>query len=90
MLLLRRTISPAMIDLRIGGGSVGPQRMAAALNGRPLGDVHLDSGTDHVMLAIPGSQWQIGANMLELSPEAPVTFREVIVKPTRSLSAVRP
>ena len=90
VLLLRRTISPAIVDVRFGAASLDAQRMGVALNGLPLGDVNLEPGVDHVMLAIPASRWQLGANTLELSPEAPVTWREVIVNPTRSLAAARP
>jgi hypothetical protein len=88
--LVRRTISPALVDVRIDGVSVSPQRMTVALNGLSLGTVDLFAGVDHVMLAIPESRWQIGANTLELSPEMPITFREVIVRPTRSLGIARP
>src|SRR5262249_36004056 len=35
VLLLRRTISPAMVDVRIGGGFVGAQRIDVTLNGAP-------------------------------------------------------
>jgi hypothetical protein len=88
--LVRRTISPAFVDVRIDGVAVGPQRMNVALNGLSLGAVTLDSGVEHVMLAIPESLWQIGANTLELSPETPLTFHDVIVRPTRSLNPARP
>jgi hypothetical protein len=83
ILLLRRAISPAMIEVQIGGGSIGPQRMGVALNGASLGAVDLAAGADHVMLAVPGSFWQIGTNSLDLSPAAPLTIRGVIARPTR-------
>jgi hypothetical protein len=88
--LLRRTISPAIVDVSLGRGSVDAQRMTVALNGLPLGAVNLESGIEHVTLAIPASRWQLGANSLELSPEAPITFRQVIIRPTRSLTVARP
>jgi hypothetical protein len=88
--LVRRTISPAIVDVRVDGAVVGSQRMNVSLNGQPLDAVTLDSGVVHVMLAIPESRWQIGANTLELSPETPLTFRDVIVRPTRSLNPARP
>jgi hypothetical protein len=90
VLLLRRTISPATVYVRIGAGSAEPQRIDAALNGRSLGAVDVAAGVDYVILAVPGSYWQIGANTLELSPTAIDTVRDVTVRPTRSSSLARP
>jgi len=87
--LVRRSISPAIVDVRVDAAAVGPQRMNVALNGLPFGTIEL-SGSEHVFLALPESYWQIGANTLELSPESPVTFHDVIVRPTRSLNTARP
>jgi hypothetical protein len=87
--LVRRTASPAVVDVRIGESPQTPRQMNVALNGLPFGTVDL-SGGEHVMLALPGSYWQIGANTLELSLSSPVKFREVIVRPTRSLQNARP
>jgi hypothetical protein len=88
--LIRRSISPAIVDVQIGAGHALPQRMGVALNGRSLGEVDVFAGADHVLLPVPESPWQIGANTLELSPTMPVTFREVIVRPTRSTNLTRP
>jgi hypothetical protein len=87
--VLRHKISPATVDVRIGGSQAGPQRMNVALNGLPFGAIEL-SGSEHVLLALPESYWQIGSNTLELSPSVPVTFREVIVRSTRSPGLARP
>jgi hypothetical protein len=90
VLLLRRTISPAVVDVRIRGGSAGGQRIDVTLNGAPLGTVDVSTGEDHVMLSVPESPWQIGANLLELSPAAAISFRDVAVRPTRSVDRTRP
>jgi hypothetical protein len=87
--LLRHKISPATVDVRIGGSQAGPQRMNVALNGLPFGTIEL-SGSEHVLLALPESYWQIGSNTLQLSPSVPVAFREVIVRSTRSPQLARP
>jgi hypothetical protein len=87
--VLRHKISPATVDVRLGGSQAGPQRMNVALNGLPFGAIEL-SGSEHVLLALPESYWQIGANTLELSPSVPVTFRDVIVRSTRSPGLARP
>jgi hypothetical protein len=83
VLLLRQSISPALVDVQIGAGSVGPQRMGVALNGAPLGEVEVSPGADHVMLTAPESLWQIGANSLDLTVAAPIMIRGVIARPTR-------
>jgi hypothetical protein len=90
VLLLRRTISPALVDVRIRGGSAEGQRIDVGLNGVPLGAVDVSTGEDHVMLTVPDSPWQIGANLLELSPAAAIAFRDVAVRPTRSVDRTRP
>jgi len=90
VLLLRRTISPAVVDVRISGVSAGGQRIDVTLNGAPLGPVDVSTGDDHVMLTVPDSPWQIGANLLELSPAAAISFRDVAVRPTRSVDRTRP
>ena len=87
--LLRHKISPVTVDLRIGERPAGPQRMNVALNGLPFGTIDLSS-SEHVILALPESYWQIGANTLELSPSVPVVFREVVVRSTRSPQPARP
>jgi hypothetical protein len=87
--LLRHKITPVTVDLRIGKRPVGPQRMNVALNGLPFGTIDL-TGREHVILALPESYWQIGANTLELSPSVPVAFREVIVRSVRSSPLARP
>lgn len=87
--LLRHKISPATVDLRIGATPAGPQRMIVALNGLPFGTIDL-LGTEHVMLPLPESYWQIGANTLELSPSVPIAFREVSVRSTQTSRASRP
>jgi hypothetical protein len=83
VLLLRGAVSPEMVDVQIGGASMGPQQMGVALNGAPLGAVDIAAGAGHVMLAVPASRWQIGANTLDLSVAAPITIRGVIARPTR-------
>jgi hypothetical protein len=83
IVLLRRTISPSMVDVQIGGGPAVPQRMGVSLNGAPLEAVEIPAGAEHVMLAVPESLWQIGANTLDLSAAAPVTIRGVTARPTR-------
>jgi len=87
--LLRHKISPVTVDLRIGERPAGPQQMNVALNGLPFGTIDLSS-SEHVILALPESYWQIGANTLELSPSVPVVFREVIMRSTRSPQLARP
>jgi hypothetical protein len=83
ILLLRRAISPVMVDVQLGGAPIGPQRMGVAVNGASLGAVDIAAGSGHVMLAVPESLWQIGANTLDLSVAAPITIRAVIARPTR-------
>jgi hypothetical protein len=83
IVLLRGAISPAMVDVQIGGGRVGLQRMGVSVNGVSLEPVEIAAGTDHVMLTLPKSLWQIGANTLDLSAAAPLTIRGVIARPTR-------
>jgi hypothetical protein len=87
--LLRHKISPVTVDLRIGERPIGPQRMTVALNGLPFGTIDL-TGSEHVMLALPESYWQLGANTLELSPSVPMAFREVIVRSAPSSPLARP
>ena len=69
--------------MQIGGGPVGPQRMGVSLNGAPLQAVEISAGAEHVMLAVPESAWQIGANTLDLSASPPITIRSVTARPTR-------
>jgi hypothetical protein len=88
--LLRRTISPAVVDVRIVGGSSGAQRIGIALNGASLGDVEVSAGDEHVMLTVPEEPWQIGSNLLELSPDAAISVRGVVVRPTRFVARTRP
>jgi hypothetical protein len=57
--------------------------MGVALNGAPLGEVEVSPGADHVMLTVPESLWQVGANSLDLSVAAPIMIRGVIARPTR-------
>jgi hypothetical protein len=90
ILLLRGAISPAMVDVQIDGEQVGPHRMGVSVNGASLEPIEISAGTDHVMLAVPESLWQIGANTLDLSVAAPITIRGVIVRPTRSADATGP
>jgi len=83
IVLLRGAISPVMVDVQIGGGPAGPQRMGVSLNGAPLEAVEISAGAEHVMLAVPESLWQIGANTLDLTAAAPITIRGVTARPTR-------
>ncbi len=83
IVLVRRAISPAMVDVQIGGAPVASQRMDVSLNGAPLEAIEIPAGADHVMLAMPESLWQIGANTLDLSAAAPITIRGVTARPTR-------
>jgi hypothetical protein len=72
-----------MVDVQIGGEHVGPDRMGVSVNGASLEPVEISAGTDRVMLAVPESLWQIGANTLDLSLAAPITIRVVTARPTR-------
>ena len=90
VLVLRRTISPAMVEIQLGAGETGRRQMDVTLNGTPLGAIDVSPGKDRVMLAVPGSSWQLGANRLELSPASPATVRGVTVRPTRSSNLVQP
>jgi hypothetical protein len=69
-LLVRRTTTPAIIDVETGAAPAGVPRsqlMTATFNGAPIGTFDLVSDHGSVRLVVPSRLWQIGVNKLDLA-----------------------
>lgn len=83
VLIPRRTISGALIDVEAGPAPAGVTTLTATLNGVSLGTVALGREGEQITLAAPSALWQRGVNNLELAVAARMPIGPVRVRPPR-------